>query len=157
MIRPASHADLARLNELVHQMHRESIYSDERLREATIRSLLIDGVRRHGGRHAGSTLFNVIEFRGAVEGFMYGLLQPLYHIGERLEAMDFWLYSTKKAPFIGSSRLVDAYTEWAANNPQVRDIKLSWTDAMRVKGPKIEKLFRRKGFVSCGSIYRKGE
>ncbi len=140
---------------LVQQMHRQSVYADVAASDKLIRSVLFDGLRRHGGQHAGGTLLNVVEFRGKVEGFMLGILQPLYSIGLLFEAMDFWLYCSPKSPGIGASRLIDEYIAWAGSNPKVREIRLSWTDAVSVDPRKIAKLYRRKGFVPCGEIFRK--
>jgi hypothetical protein len=155
MIRAATLADLARLHELVREMHGRSIYAHLPLAEATMRSILMDGVRRHGGQHAGSTLLNVVEFRGRVEGFMLGILQRLYLICEPLESQDFWLYCSPKAPGIGAARLIDEYVAWAAANPKVQEIKLSWTDALKVDAAKIGRLYTRKGFERVGEIYRR--
>lgn len=155
MIRAATLADLPRLHALVQEMHARSIYADIPLHQATVRSVLLDGVKRHGGLHASSTLFNVIEFRGQIEGMMLGILQPLYLICERLESQDFWLYCSKRAPAIGAAQLLDAYTEWASNNPKVHEVKLSWTDALHVDGDRLAKLYQRKGFARIGGIYRR--
>lgn len=155
MIRGATPADLPRLFALVQELHQQSIYTDVQLADRLIRSMLFDGLRRHGGDHAGSTLLNVVEFRGKVEGFLLAILQPLYSMAIPLEAMDMWLYCTPKSPGIGASRLIDEYVAWAAGNPKVREIRLSWTDAVSVDPRKIGKLYRRKGFIPCGEIYRK--
>lgn len=155
MIRAATLGDLPRLNELVHEMHDRSIYRDIPLQESTVRSLLMDGVRRHGGAHAGSTLLNVVEFRGQIEGMMFGILQPLYLICSALEAFDLWLYCSKRAPALGAAMLVDAYAKWASGNPKVHEVKLSWTDALQTSGDKLTRLYRRKGFERIGEIYRR--
>ncbi len=155
MIRPATTADLATLFEMVGQMHSESEFLKRgiQLSPALVRSFLINGVQRHGAQHAGSTLFNVVERGGEIQGFMLGLLQPVYCVCLDLEARDFWLYCTKKAPKIAPGLLVDRYIAWAESNPKVKDIILSWTDVVGVDGAKIGKLYRRKGFQRRGEIF----
>ena len=159
MIRPASMSDLARLHALVMELYRRSEFVDRKCEvdQARVRSLLLDGVRRHGGSHAGSTLLNVVEFRGAIEGFMFSLLQPLYSIGKDLEAQDFWLYCTKRAPKIAPALLIDAYVRWSESNKRVKDIILSWTDVAGVDGERLARVYRRKGFRKRGEIFVRNE
>jgi hypothetical protein len=154
VIRPASTSDLARLLELVMEMYRRSEFAERgcTVDQRLVRGLLFDGVRRHGGQHAGSTLFNVVEFRGKVEGFMLALLQPLYSIGEQLEAQDIFTYCTTKAPKIAVGRLLDSYLEWAQANPKVADIVLSWTNVVGGDS-RLGRLYQRKGFSKRGEIY----
>jgi hypothetical protein len=155
MIRPATSTDLTRLFALVVEMHGRSEFAGRGidLSHQLVRSFLFDGVRKHGGSHAGSTLLNVVEFRGEVEAFMFGLLQPVYSVCKQLEAVDFWLYATKRAPKIAPGLLIDAYLAWADANPKVRDILLSWTDVVGVDGGKLAKLYERKGFRRRGEIF----
>jgi hypothetical protein len=155
MIRAAGFGDLQRIAELVREMHGRSIYAEEPLSEKLVRSILLDGVRRHGGHHAGATLLNVSEFRGQLEGFMFGMLQPIYNILETLEAMDVWLYTSPKSPGIAASRLIDEYVAWTDANPRVREVRLSWSDAVSVDAAKLEKLYGRKGFQRCGGMFRR--
>ena len=155
MIRRAHTSDIPRLVELVTEMHGESEFAARGvpLSLPLVRSFVFRGIRNHGGKHEGSTLFNVIEFRGQVEAFMLGLLQPVYCVCDGLESQDFWLYASRRAPKLSAARLVDAYLEWAVGNPRVVDIGLSWTDVVGVDGRKIAKLYERKGFRKRGEIF----
>jgi hypothetical protein len=154
VIRPASTSDLVRVLELVMEMYRASEFAERgcTVNQKIVRSLLLDGVRKHGGQHAGSMLFNVVEFRGRVEGFMIGLLQPVYSIGDQLEAMDAFLYCSKKAPKLAASLFIDSYVEWAQSNPKVVDTVLSWTDVAGADA-RLAKLYQRKGFCKRGEIF----
>jgi hypothetical protein len=157
MLRPATLSDLPRLYELILAMHAGSKYAEREIDvdEATAKSILRDGVMRNGGQHNGATLLNVVERDGLVEGFMLGILQRVYSIGNRLEAQDFWLYCTPHAPNGSVPRLLDAYVEWADSNPKVAEITLSWTDAMKVDGGKLGRLYHRKRFRLCGEIWKR--
>lgn len=157
MLRPATMSDLPRLFELVTQMHLASKYADRDIGvdEPTARSILLDGVRRNGGQYIGGTLFNVFDVDGVPEAFMLGILQRVYSIGNRMEAQDFWLFSTPKAPATAILKLADAYIKWAENNPKVAEICLSWTDALKGSGESLGRMYKRKGFERCGEIYKR--
>jgi hypothetical protein len=157
MLRAAAFSDLPRLFELILAMHAGSKYAAREIDvdEPTARSILMDGVRRHGAQHTGGTLLNVVERDGMIEGFMLGILQRVYSIGNRLEAQDFWLYCSPHAPNGSVPRLIDAYIAWADSNPKVAEITLSWTDAMAVDGGKLGRLYHRKGFRQSGEIWKR--
>lgn len=156
MIRPATFGDLPRLFTLVCEQHEASkYYPDVGVDEPTLRSYLMQGVQRHGGTNNGSTCLFVEEHKGQVEGFILGILDRLYHIGDRLWSNDLFLVCTDNAPKMASSRLIDVYSDWAYNNPKVAKIMLSWTDAIGVDGKQIEKLFKRKGFLPVGGIWER--
>ena len=137
------------------EMYRASEFAERgcTVNQKIVRALLLGGVQRHGGQHAGSMLFNVVEFRGQVEGFMLSQLQPVYAIGDQLEAIDAFLYCSKKAPKVSAGLLIDAYVQWAASCPKVVDTVLSWTDVAGVDGRRIGKLYQRKGFKKRGEIF----
>lgn len=157
MLRPAAPGDLARLYSLVLEMHKASEYPAREIdvSEPVTRKLLLDAIARNGRTNDGGTLFNVVERGGQIEGFMLGILQRVYMIGNRLEAQDFWLYCTPKAPARASARLIDAYVAWADGNPKVADIVLSWTDTAGVDGAKIGRLYNSRGFIRRGEIWKR--
>jgi hypothetical protein len=154
VIRPASTSDLVRVLELVMEMYRASEFAARgcTVNQKIVRALLLGGVQRHGGKCAGAMLFNVVEFRGQVEGFMLCQLQPVYAIGDQLEAVDAFLYCSKKAPKLAASLFIDSYVEWAQNNPKVVDTVLSWTDVAGADA-RLAKLYQRKGFRRRGEIF----
>ncbi len=155
MIRAATFSDIPRLVELVRQGHARSIHKDIPLLDKAVRSYIMDGIRRHGGKVDGATLFNVVEFRGQIEGMMLCVLQKLYLICDKLEAQDFWLYASNKCPAIGPSKLIDEYVRWCEGNKDVGEVKLSYTDVLGVDDKKLCRLFQRKGFAVMGGIYRR--
>lgn len=157
MLRPATLSDLPRLFELMLETHAASRYAQAGidLDPVTAKSLLRDGVMRNGGQHNGATSLNVVERDGRVEGFMFGLLQRVHSVGNRLEAQDLWLYCSPNAPSAGVSKLLDAYIEWADSNPKVAEISLSWTDAVKIDGAKMGRVYKRKGFRCCGEIWKR--
>lgn len=157
MVRAATLADLARLFEMVKAMHAGSKYAARGIGvdAATAKAILLDGVRRHGAQHNGGTLLNVAVKDGVIEGFMLGILQRIYFIGDRLEAMDFWLYVGPGASATDLPKLLDRYITWADDNPKVAEICLAWTDAAGVDGARLGRLYERKGFDRSGEIYKR--
>lgn len=156
MVRAATFSDLAPLHALVMEMgNANKHFPDVKPDEDAAKALIMQAVQRNGGKHNGGCLVNVYEHDGQLEGFMVGTLQRVHHIGNRLEAMDMFLYCTKKAPARAALSLVDAYIDWAEQNPKVAKIYLSWTDILGTNGEKLEKLYSRKGFHRTGGIFER--
>lgn len=154
MIRDATFGDMPRIRDLFYQMHEVSVYAEEiGIDEPALRSLIMDCVRGNGGKHAGGTIFLVSEEDGVIQGFMIGMLDRIYHYGNRLRATDFFLYCTPEAQTRASSKMIDRFIAWAVENPKVFEIILSWTDAISEDAQKIERLYLRKGFRNCGGIW----
>ena len=159
MIRPATISDMPRLLELVMQMHEASEYPKREIAvsEPSAKAVLRDALARNGRMNDGGTLLNVVERKGRVEGFMIGVLQRIYGIGNRLEAQDYWLFCSPAAPRAASRRLLQAYVDWATGNPKVADVVLSWTDVAGVDGETIGKVYKRLGFERRGEIWKRAE
>lgn len=157
MIRPAVHSDQPRLYELFMDMYRVSEYParDIGVSEPSAKGLIRDCIARNGRINDGGVLLNVYERDGQIYGFMLGILQRIYMIGNRLEAQDVFLFCTPDAPRGAWGRLVRAYVEWAASNPKVADIALSWTDVAGVDGEKLSRVYKRLGFTRRGEIWKK--
>jgi hypothetical protein len=156
-MRKATPHDLPRLFELIGHMHAGSKFAAMGIGvdSAVARSLLLTAVNRHGGQHDGSTCCFVTEKDGLIEGFIIGILQRVYLIGNRLEANDLFLYVSPNAPRQAATKLLDGYLAWALSNPKVAIVKLSWTDAMGVDGEALEKLYKRKGLRRSGGIWER--
>lgn len=154
MIRPATFGDLPRLYDLFEEMRQASVYKDcaETDRD-TLRSLLMDSVRRNGGKNNGGTLFLVHEVDGEIQGFLLGILERVYHFLNRLRATDVFLYCSDGAQMRASSLMLDRYVAWAVENPKVIEVMLSWTDAISETAERIENAYRRRGFRKCGGIW----
>ena len=154
MIRPARFQDAPALAAMLREMHASSKYAgrvaiSEKRMEATLLGM-IAGQAQSG---AGAAFCRIAEQGGEPAGFMAGLLDPVYHIGDRLTANDVYLYARPGAG-PAAARLVRAYVEWAAANPKVVEIRLSWTDALPGAG-RIGALYARHGFRQAGAIYER--
>lgn len=156
MIRPAKFVDIPRLVDLLCEMHGASKYAGTvDVDRKAAHTLMQQCVTRHGGKHEGAALVMVAEHEGQIEGFVVGLLDRVYHIGTKLAANDVYLHVTEKGRPRDVRRLLDAYVAWAAENPKVAEIRLSWTDTME-GAEKIDGLYKRMGFRRCGAIYERG-
>lgn len=155
MIRAATFSDIPRVVDLLVEMQAESKYAGRvDVSRKTAHALMQQCVRRHGGQHDGGSLVMVAEHGDQVEGFIVGLLDRVYHIGDRLAANDVFLHVTERAAKTDVRRLLDAYVKWASDNPKVEEIRLSWTDTM-AGAEKIGDLYEKMGFRRCGAIYER--
>lgn len=156
-IRPARSVDVFALVALLHHQHARSRYAGQvSIDDKYARSLLAQAIQRNGGTHDGGSLVNVVETgEGVISGFCVGVLDRVYHIGDRLVAQDMFLVAADEAPPLTAVRLLKRYVEWAASNPAVFEIHLSHTDALP-EGERIGALYERMGFTRCGALYRRG-
>lgn len=156
MVRLATFSDLNALHALVMEMgNSNKHFPDVQPDEDAAKALMMQAIQRNDGKHNGGCLVNVYEHEGALVGFMVGTLQRVHMIGNRLEAMDLFLFCNKAAPARAAPALIDAYIAWADKNPKVAKIFLSWTNMLGTDGEKIEKLYQRKGFHRTGGIFER--
>lgn len=154
MIRPANFSDIPRLAALMAEAHARSKYADRcGLDLKFTKALFVRAIQRHGGTGDGATCLFVSDNDG-VQGFILGLLDRVYQVGDKLAALDAFYYAAHDIAPRDPARLIDAYVEWAGRSPNCIEIKLSATD---VVGPteRVERLYRRKGFVRSGVIYER--
>lgn len=156
MIRDARFGDIPRIVGMLEALHKRSRYADVCGFEGKLaRSMVFQSIQRHGGTAAGATCAFVAEKAGEVQGFLLGVLQPVYLLGDKLEAQDAFFHCTPAAEAGDASRLIEAFTAWAECNPAVVAAKLSATDVVESGTARIEKLFRRKGYAHAGVIYER--
>lgn len=146
--------DVPALAALLAQSHAASRYAGEvGVDQAAARRLLAQFVQRHGGTHDGSSFVAVVEDgKGVICGFVAGVLDRVYHIGEKLAANDVFLVATPNAPATTTRRLLNGYLTWANSVPDCAEVRLSWTDALP-SGERMGDLYERMGFRECGRIY----
>lgn len=152
MIRDAKFQDVPELLAMLREMQAASKYAGrvevvDKVAEALLMGL-IAGQRQTGPQAS----FCAVAEQDGIVGFMAGVLDRVYHIGDRLVANDAYLYVRPKARAAHSLRLIDAYIRWATGNPKVIEVKLSWTDVLP-GAERIGELYGRKGFHKIGEIY----
>ncbi len=155
MIRQAKFGDIPRLTELLEQGHQRSKYRDRgsiNIKEA--KSLLVNAIQRHGLTSAGGSCVFVSEHQGVVDGFIAGLLDRVYQIGDKLSATDIFFYVAPDGSPASASGLADAFIEWALNIEAVIVMQLSATNIIQ-DYERAAALYRRKGFTQTGVIYER--
>ena len=155
MIRPAKFGDIPRLAELLEQAHRRSKYANRTtVNIKEIKSLMMNAIQRHGLVSVGGSCVFVSEPNDMVDGFIAGMLDRVYHIGDKLSASDFFFYVAPDGSWDSASGLADAYIEWAQNIKDVIVIQLAATDVIQ-DYQRTAALYRRKGFAQTGVIYER--
>ena len=155
MVREAKFGDIPRLAELLEQGYQRSKYRDRSSVSAKeSKALLVNAIQRHGLTSAGGACVFVSEHEGAVDGFIAGLFDRVYHIGDRLSASDIFFYVAPDGSPTSAGHLADAFIEWALDNEKVITMLLSATDIIQ-DYERVAALFRRKGFTQTGVIYER--
>lgn len=153
--RAAKFGDIPRLTELLEQAYRRSKYRDRTtVSVKEIKSLMMQAIQRHGLAQAGGACVFVSEHHDAVDGFIAGLLERIYHVGDRLSATDFFFYVDPDGSPASASGLIDAFIDWALGIEGVIEIRLGATDIIQ-DYQRTAALYRRKGFVQTGVIYER--
>lgn len=115
------------------------------------RSQVFQAVQRHGLMGAGGQCVFVGESAGVVVGMIVGVLQPLYMLGDKLEAADVFFVVRAGAHPDVSRGLLDSYVAWAVGNPDVVEVTLSVTDVIG-SPERVARLYDRMGFRRKGVI-----
>lgn len=153
MIRRALVHDIPAIEEMISEMLAASKYAGRmKLRAKDMRQMLMSLWQSQNRPGIGGSYLRVAERDGKIVGFMAGILQAVYFVGDKLAAEDVYLYVRPKGGATTASRLVDDYSAWAHANPKVIEVKLSWTDALP-GASRIGDLYERKGFSRSGAIY----
>jgi hypothetical protein len=153
MIRRAVFPDIPEIEAMIGEMLQQSKYAGRvNIVGKDMRGLLLGMCQGQNRPGTGGTFLRVAVKGDKIVGFMAGVLQAVYFVGDKLSAEDVFLYVRPKAGATWPSRLIDEYVQWAWNNPKVVEVKLSYTDA--IPGAEgIGKLYERKGFSPIGAIY----
>ena len=155
MIRAAKFGDIPRLAELLEQAHQRSKYRDRTtVNVKEIKSLMVNAIQRHGLVSVGGACVFVSAYDGQADGFIGGMLDRVYHIGDKLSASDFFFYVAPDGSPESAGGLADAYIEWAQGIKDVIVIQLAATDVIQ-DYERTAALYRRKGFTQTGVIYER--
>ena len=155
MIRRATFQDLDRVKVLIREMHAASKYRGHvDVSEKVMGEVLCSMLAAQRSPVQGGSFFHVAEHRGRVEGFMVGVLDRVYQIGNRLAAHDLFLHVSSEGRGADAAQLVAAYIAWAQANPRVLEIKLSWGDTLP-GAERVARLYARKGFRRCGETWER--
>jgi len=153
MIRPARFGDEPVIAAMLREMHRESKYLGiVDISEKAMERVILSMIAGQGQSGPQGTFCVVAEQGGRAAGFMAGILDRIYHIGDKLVAQDVFLHVRHGSGPRPALKLIDAYVEWARGNRKVLEVKLSWNDTLP-GAKRIAPIYERKGFRRCGEIY----
>jgi len=153
-IRAAKFGDIPALAALMCEMHARSCYAGRaELDLKATKGLFFNAIQRHGGSVAGSTLANVAERDGTVEGFLIGVLDNCYHVLVELMATDLFTYVSERGDPRDAIRLLEAFMKWAKANPRVIEVRLGATNAIG-DFERTAVLYKRIGLEQCGGLYQ---
>lgn len=156
MIRKAKFGDIPALTELFLEMYDRSKFKglDEPNIKA-VKSIMMQSIQRHGNARAGGTCVFVIDREGALKGFIVGALEPVYHVGYKLQATDIFYYASKGAGR-DAIRLFDAFIEWGESVSDLLHFQNGATDAVGDYS-RVAALYERRGFRQSGVIYERSQ
>ena len=151
MIRAAKFSDIPSIVQLMKEGHARSKYANrDEIDVAEAKRLLMQFIQRHGLKREGGTCVFVTD---AVDGFMMGMLDRVYHVGTKLVAQDLFYYCRETTPPQSALGLLAAYTDWAESVPNIIEIRNGITDIVNAENVvRVESLYQRQGFSRCGVL-----
>lgn len=153
MIRPAKTTDVFAITDILVERSHDSRYEGIAAIDPKLaRQMFAQAVQRHGGFTEGATFLMVNETKGEIDAFMFGTLNRIYVVGDKLAASDVFLLGKKDCNPRAMSRLIDAYVRWAEASPKVVEIGLSWADSLPGTEA-ITKDYERRGFTLRAKTY----
>jgi hypothetical protein len=158
VIRNARFTDIPSILLLMHEGHARSHHAGDArvgIDETHAKKLLMTGIQRHGGHNGGSTWVQVSERAGVVEGFMIGVLDRAYVIGNMLMATDLLFYCSPRAEPMDAMKLARGFLEWARSCPDLIEVKVA-TTALVGDPAAAGRIWERLGLSRYGEIWRMG-
>lgn len=154
-IRVGKFGDLPSIYGLMVEAQAASTYSEfSGMFETRARAILMNAMQRHGGDTEGSTFVAVADVGDQIDGFVIGVLQPLYLVLDVLEGTDMFLIVRQKAHGDTGGRLLRAMHKWAWASPYVQVVRQGNNAAfgnLRVSG----RLYTQAGMKITGNVYEK--
>jgi hypothetical protein len=149
MIRRAKFQDIPEIFNLMVEGHARSKYRDRDAIDAKeAKGLLMNAIQRHGLKREGGTCVFVTD---EVDGFILGMLDRVYIVGTKLQARDVFYYCRPSAHPQDAIGLLGEYMAWAADVPNVIEVRASVTDIIG-NVEKVEALYARCGFSRVGVV-----
>lgn len=155
MIRPAKFEDIPVLAEMLREMHLASKYALRvGISEKIMDQMLMGMIAQQGQPGPQGSYCVIAEHGGRPVGFMVGLLDRVYHIGDRLVANDVYLHVRNGARAGHSLAMIRGYVAWASANRKVIEIKLSWVNTLP-GAARVVAIYERCGFTKVGEIFER--
>lgn len=152
MIRPATFGDIPAMSRLLMNSHERSKYARRTgISTKAMEQMLLALVAAQKQCGPQAAYVQVATRGDEVVGFMAGVLNRVYNIGEKLVANDVFLVNESRS-LKDTLALIDGYIDWARSNPKVIEVGLSWSDALP-NARDIASIYRRKGAHSVGEQF----
>lgn len=156
MVRDATFSDIPAIVSLLDDRFRRSHYASVQggaIDAAHTKRLLVNAIQRHAGTSPGAMWVQVSEDTGIVRGFIWGILERVYSIGNRLSATDVFWIADDMVPARDPERLYRNFVKWAWSVPHVIEIKAGTTRAV-ADDDRAGVVLKRIGMADYGRIYR---
>lgn len=153
-IRAGKFGDVPEIFGLLREAHGRSRLAEYPLNEKASKAMIVNAIQRHGQQGAGGQFVAVADNGVRLEGFIIGLLQPLYLVLDALEATDLFWITSPGAQAATAKRLVKAMHKWGRENPDVVKIQQGTTNVIsdhRLSG----RILKGTGMSVSGAIYEK--
>lgn len=155
MTRRATYQDIPALIAMLREMLAASKYAGRgEIAEKAADNLLTTAIASQNHRGPQGSHVVIAEHNGEPVGFMVGVLDRVYSVGNKLTANDLFLYVRPGAPPRTVIDLLDSYLEWASGIRAVIEIMLSYSDALP-GAERIAPLYERMGFKESGRMYER--
>lgn len=153
MIRAARFEDVPALAAMLRDMHARSKYAGRvAISEKAMDAVLTGMVAQQAQTGPQGSCCAIAIEEGRPAGFVVGLLDRVYHVGNKLVANDVYLWLRPGASPVHTLQLVRHYLRWARRIRAVLEIRLSWTDALP-GAERLGRLYGRLGAARVGEIY----
>ncbi len=148
-IRVAKFGDIPAIFDIMREAHTRSRYANTcKVYERRAKALVKQAIQLHGGATEGSTFFAVADTGDHLEGFIIGVLQPLYLVLDILEATDlFWI--TREAHGATAARLLKAMHKWVPEGAVIRQGNNDAFSDIELSG----RMFEQRGMRLTGHVY----
>jgi len=155
-VRKARFIDTRAMADILRDVYARSIYPNlDEIDEREMKRLLTASVQKHGAKGEGATgVFVHEDGTGAVDGFIIGMTQRVYHIGTKLSATDLFFLLREGAPPRAGIGLFRAFEAWAEAQPGVVEIQVGLTAALGDYAA-AGKMYEKRGLKPYGAIYRR--
>lgn len=151
-VRAAKFGDIWGIYSIIVESHERSRYAKVcKVDEKRCKALLVQAIQRHGGTTEGATFVAVAAVEDRIEGFIIAVLQPLYLIGDVLEASDMFWVARIGAHGSTAGRLVKAMHKWVPPGVFVRQGITDIINDLALPG----RLLEQHGMRLTGHIYEK--
>lgn len=150
---PKSFADALGILDVLKWGHENSAYRHLSFDEREANRVICHAIQKHSHKNASGTFVQLSDVDGKIEGFIIGVLNPVYHCHVEMGATDLWWITKPKCPARDRVGLMMALTDWGRAHPRCVEITSSASDAMG-GADKAARILEKLGFKPFGSIYR---